>query len=180
MPSTIHIDSTWTLFLDRDGVINERIFDGYVLDWKDFHFCEGNLEALSKFSKLFQRIVVVTNQQCVSKGLISEDNLSVIHDKMCGVVSQSGGRIDAVFAAKESKNCAPFHRKPHPEMAVMAKNCFPEIDFQKSIMVGDTDTDILFGKNLGMKTALVVSKEKTNVEPDIYLKDLCDLLHYLS
>ncbi len=180
MSSKIKIDASWTLFLDRDGVINERIFNGYVLDWKDFHFCSGNLQVLSEMSKMFQRIVVVTNQQCVAKALISEENLLDIHHQMCEAVSSSGGRIDAVFAAKEIKDCAPFHRKPNPEMAYMAKNLFPEIDFQKSIMVGDTDTDILFGKNLGMKTALIVSKEKTNVEPDIYLKDLCDLLHYLS
>jgi D-glycero-D-manno-heptose 1,7-bisphosphate phosphatase len=180
MNPIIKVDKSWTLFLDRDGVINERIFGGYILDWKDFNFTENALEAFKIFAQFFGKIVVVTNQQCISKGLISEQELDEIHQNMKQEIEKFGGRIDAVFAAKEIKNEAPFHRKPNPAMAYMAKEQFPEISFSKAIMVGDTDTDILFGKNLGMKTALVVSKEQTSVEPDMVLNNLWELTNFIQ
>ena len=52
-------------------------------------------------------------------------------------------------------------RKPKPFMAIQAQKDFPEIDFEKSVMVGDTDSDLTFGENLGMKTVLIRSNEKT-------------------
>jgi histidinol phosphatase-like enzyme len=64
-------------------------------------------------------------------------------------------------------------------MADLAKEQFPEIDFSKSIMVGDTDGDIEFGKNLGMKTVLIESKEKTSTKPDLVLTRLADLIEWI-
>ena len=63
-------------------------------------------------------------------------------------------------------------------MALFAKEEFPSINFSKSIMVGDTDSDIEFGKNLGMKTVLVLSKEVTKSIPDISIEKLSDLCAY--
>ncbi len=171
-------DSNWTLFLDRDGVINRRIFGGYVLETEQFEFLPGVLDSLAFLSTIFGKIIVVTNQQGIAKGYMTEQQLLQIHDKMQKEVSNHGGRIDAVFVAKEFKNTEPFHRKPNRAMGLMAKQAFPEIDFEKSIMVGDTDTDILFGQNLGMKTVLVKSLEKTTIHPDFTISnftDLCDI-----
>ena len=174
------IDQDWTLFLDRDGVINERVFGGYILDFSAFHFRSGVLDALEQFTNKFGRIIVVTNQQCISLGLLSQENLDFLHAQMQTEIEQNKGRIDAVFAATELKKSAPFHRKPNAAMAEMAKERFPEIEFQKSIMVGDTDTDIQFGRNLGMKTVLLRTEEKTSEIADLTLDSLKELMHYLQ
>lgn len=164
--SSWRVDETWTLFLDRDGVINERIFGGYVLDWKDFHFLPGVLESLAQVRGKFARIVVVTNQQCVALGKISQEELAFIHNRMCQQVMESGGYIDMVFAAIELKNDPASRRKPKTNMALEAQQQFPEIDFSKSIMVGDTGTDLQFGRALGMKTVLIESQESVTDHPD--------------
>lgn len=171
------VDSTWTLFLDRDGVINDRIFGGYVLDWNDFHFLPGVLEGLAHVRGKFARIVVVTNQQCVALEKISQDELALIHHRMCQQVAESGGNIDAVFAAIELKNDPVSRRKPNINMALEAQALFPEIDCSKSIMVGDTDTDLQFGKALGMKTVLIESRELVTVPSDFRCSALSTFLH---
>ncbi len=76
------IDQNWTLFLDRDSVINERNFDGYILKWSDFHFTPGLLDTAAQIGQYFGRVFVVTNQQCVAKQLITESELAQLHQKM--------------------------------------------------------------------------------------------------
>lgn len=179
MKKLAQVDVSWTLFLDRDGVINERIFGGYILDYTDFRFKEGLLESSKELFGKFARVIVVTNQQCVAKGLISELELAALHKKMVGDFQNAGATIDRVYAALEFKDSAPFMRKPHAIMAELAQQEFPEIDFTKSIMVGDTDGDIRFGKNLGMKTVLIRSEEKTSVVPDLELNRLGELIDFI-
>ena len=70
MKSLPTLGPSWSLFLDRDGVINQRDFNGYILNWSDFYFTPGLLENASAINALFGQIFVVTNQQCVAKELI--------------------------------------------------------------------------------------------------------------
>ena len=172
------VDSSWTLFLDRDGVINQRNFEGYIEQVSEFIFMDGVLESLKYFSTIFLRIIVVTNQQGVGKGLMTTQQLSLIHENMLNKVQAFNGRIDAVFAATSLKKSDLKERKPHPFMALQAKKRFPEIDFEKSIMVGDTDSDIEFGKKLGMKTVLIKSREYTQNQPDLEIERLDQLVFY--
>lgn len=149
------IDSHWTLFLDRDGVINERIPDDYVKTIEDFIFLPGVCEAIEKASHVFGRIVVVTNQQGIGKGLMTVDDLAAIHDVLRKKVAASGGKIDAIyFSPHLTRENSPM-RKPGIGMAHWARLDFPEIDFTKSIMVGDSVSDMEFGKNAGMKTVFI-------------------------
>lgn len=179
MDKLVHVDSSWTLFLDRDGVINERVFGGYILTYEDFQFKNGVLGTAKELFGKFGRVIVVTNQQCVSKGLISMDSLDLLHQKMKRDLQNAGARIDQVYAAIERKDEAPFMRKPNSKMAELAQMEFPEIDFKKSIMVGDTDGDLKFGKKLGMKTVLIRSEERVTVEPDLELDQLGDLIEFI-
>jgi len=169
------VDENWTLFLDRDGVINERIMSGYVLDFKDFHFKDGVLESFAAISSKFKFVFVVTNQQCVALNKISEESLAEIHRQMQLEIEKVGGKITHVFAATELKNQEPFMRKPSMGMGKLAKTLYPEINFSKAIMVGDTNTDLIFGKKLGMKTVLVVTEEKVSVKADCVVKSLSEL-----
>ncbi|MBL7927628.1 MAG: HAD-IIIA family hydrolase [Bacteroidia bacterium] len=160
------IDSTWTLFLDRDGVINRQIPDDYVRTWDDFIFNEGALHALQQFAQMFNRIIIVTNQQGVGKGLMTEADLDIIHQKMLDLISKAGGRIDAIYAATpivalDDKGM----RKPNIGMALQAQQENSKIDFTKSIMIGDSKSDMEFGKNAGMHT-IFIHKNKPHQIPE--------------
>lgn len=166
------IDKSWTLFLDRDGVINERIWGGYVTRPEAFKFLPHVEEAIASFNNLFYKVVVVTNQQCIGKGIIEERNLLEVHDYMQQELAKVGGHIDHYFYAPELASNPNNTRKPKPSMAYQAKSKFSEIDFEKSIMVGDTDTDIQFGQYLGMKTVRIETKAEENTKADINFSSL--------
>jgi histidinol-phosphate phosphatase family protein len=116
------IDSTWTLFLDRDGVINQQIPNDYVRKWDSFIFNQGALAALQRFAKVFSRIVIVTNQQGIGKGLMTIEDLQHIHERMMQEITKAGGRIDAIYAATPLiANDVNGMRKPNIGMALQAK-----------------------------------------------------------
>ncbi len=162
MPDLLYkIDINWTLFLDRDGVINKRPPGNYIKKWKDFKFLPGVLDALKILSEKFPRIIVITNQQGIGKGLMTEKDVHEIHIKMQQLVSDHGGRIDVVYYCPDLATDADNCRKPCTFMAEQAKKDFPKIDFSKSIMAGDTVSDMEFGRKAGMKTVYI----DTNEEP---------------
>lgn len=171
-------DKNWTLFLDRDGVINKRNFDGYITNESDFEFLPLVLKALEKLSNVFGRIVVVTNQQGVGKNLMTQDDLNAIHQFMTQKIEENKGRVDAVFSATNLRKAEVDNRKPNINMALMAKEKFHEIDLKKSVMVGDTDSDIMFGKNVGMKTVLIKSKEITSEKADFEFNSLFEFAQF--
>ena len=168
-PSSMNlkIDKSWTLFLDRDGVINERLQDDYVKTWEEFRFTDGSLEAIKIFSQSFGVIVVVTNQQGIGKGMMTESVLHQIHDNMLNAVSKSGGCIDKVYYSPYLASENHHTRKPGIGMGLMARSDFSNISFRKSIMVGDSYSDILFGKRLGMKTVFIGDALLARQRPDL-------------
>lgn len=167
--------SDWTLFLDRDGVINRRNFDGYITSVDAFEFLPGAITGLREIAGYFGRIIIVTNQQGIAKGLMTRRNLAVIHRYMQETLEREGVRIDGIFVADNARGAKNDRRKPLPAMGLEAKTMFSEIDFDRAVMVGDTESDIEFGMNLGMKTVLVRSKEEVNVKPDWTVNDLKEL-----
>lgn len=168
-----NIDDSWTLFLDRDGVINERNFEGYITTPNDFTFKEGVLEALKIIGPCFSKCILVTNQQGVAKNIMTERNLKEVHRYMSEELKlKANFKFDKILTATNLRGAQHDRRKPNSLMALEAKEQFPSINFEKSIMVGDTDSDIKFGTNLGMKTVLVKSDEVVNEKADITLGSL--------
>jgi D-glycero-D-manno-heptose 1,7-bisphosphate phosphatase len=145
-----------TLFLDRDGVLNDEIRDGYVLRPDMFHFSEGVLAALPLLAQHFNRIVIVTNQRCIGRGLLSVQGLQDIHAQMLQQIEQQGGRIDKIYFCPDVDNNSPC-RKPATGMGLQAQQDFPDINFSDAVMVGNTLGDMQFGKNLGMQTVFIPS-----------------------
>jgi len=144
-----------TLFLDRDGVINTRLVDDYVKSIADFEFTDGFREALARVSGLFKNIVVVTNQQGIGKGLMTPGTLHDIHSHMIEEVKSAGGRIDKVYYCPDLKNSGSRNRKPEIGMALQAKRDIPAINFRLSVMVGDSESDLKFGRRLKMTTVYI-------------------------
>jgi len=151
------VDKSWTLFLDRDGVINEEIVGSYVTRWEEFVFHPGVPEALSHLSDLFGRIIVVTNQRGVGRGIMSMDALREINANMIGAIADQGGRVDRIYACTAVQD-DDHNRKPNTGMGLQAREDFPEIDFRKSIMVGNSPGDMEFGKRLAMYTVFLTTK----------------------
>jgi len=149
------IDSDWTLFLDRDGVINRRIPGDYVKSVDQFVFEEGALDAVCSLSSLFTRVVVVTNQQGIAKGIMKEDDLDKIHAYMLDNIRLRGGRIDKIYHCPDLAGSGSHCRKPETGMAFQAKADFPEISFEKSLMIGDSESDMIFGQSLSMKCIFI-------------------------
>ena len=143
-----------TLFLDRDGVINVLRPHDYVKSWDEFEFTDGAIEALRMLSPLFRHIVVVTNQRGVGKGVMTEEALRTIHRRMIEAVAAGGGRIDAVYYCADRNEDSP-NRKPNTGMALQARRDFPDIDFSKTILVGDSGSDMEFGRRIGARTVLI-------------------------
>jgi len=157
------IDYTWTLFLDRDGVINEEKHEDYIHKWDEFKFYEGVKEALAIFSKKFGRIFIVTNQRGVGKGVTKLEDLNVIHKNMVDEIIEAGGRIDKLYFAIDLENDSP-NRKPNPGMGLQAKADFPDIDFSKSIMIGNTISDMKFGRNIGTAINIFLPTTRKDVD----------------
>lgn len=160
------IDEEWTLFLDRDGVINVRIIDGYVTKTEEFVFMPDVIEAFKIFKRKFKRIIVATNQQGVGKGLMTKEQVDMVHQYMKEEIENNGGKIDGIYFCPQLKSVPDNYRKPSPKMAFMAKEDFPDIDLSKSIMIGDMTSDIEFGKNAGMKTIFVGDNELKSTADD--------------
>ena len=173
------IDKSWTLFLDRDGVINVRLIDDYVKNINEFEFLPGVLEAFRIFTEKFGRIIIVTNQQGVGKGLMTLQDVDTVHQFMTKEIENQKGRIDAIYVCPQLKSDHDNFRKPSPRMAYMAQHDFPEIDFEKSIMIGDSNSDIEFGKNAGMYTVLV-GDEPVKCKPDSKFESLLRFANILK
>lgn len=156
------MESTWTLFLDRDGVINKRLVGDYVRQWEDFEFLDGVEEALAILARKFNLIVVVTNQQGVAKGLMTSADLEQLHEQMLSAINASGGKVHQVYACTAHEREQAACRKPNTGMALAAQQEFPQIVFERSIMVGDSVSDLQFGLALGMKTVLIETKKDIN------------------
>ena len=150
-----------TLFIDRDGVINRRIVDSYVTKPDEFELLPGVMAAMSRLSTQFSRIVVVTNQQGIGKGLMGKDDVDQVHDYMISIFEKSGVVVDAIYYCPDLAESNSENRKPNVGMAINAKDQFEEIDWSNCLMIGDSTSDIEFGLRMGMYTVLVGDKSST-------------------
>lgn len=172
-------DKTWTLFLDRDGVINRKRDNDYVKSWDEFEFLPGALEALALFAKTFGHIFIVTNQQGIGKGIFTEQDLSTVHSKMMEQVIAAGGRIDKIYFCPDLAKNDPPCRKPNPGMALQAQQEFPRVDFSRSVMIGDSMTDMEMGKKVGMHTVFISSEKSSSPLIDQQFEGLKDFSRFL-
>ena len=146
------------LLLDRDGVINVLRPGDYVKTLDEFVFCEGALEALRLLNPLFRRIVIVSNQRGVGRGLMSEADLEAIHAWMCGRIRDAGGRIDRIYVCTATDDADP-RRKPNTGMIDEVRADFPDIDPRRSFLVGDSDSDLLLAARAGIPAVQITQNE---------------------
>lgn len=173
------IDPCWTLFLDRDGVVNVEKTGKYVNRWEEFKFYSGVKDSFRIFNIVFGKILMVTNQRGVAKGITKTEDLRIIHENMIAAITDSGGRIDKVYVCTdlEGKN-----RKPEVGMGLQALKDFPRIDLNKSVMVGDKLSDMKFGRNLGVavNVFLTTTSQTATNHPDIIDFTFTDLYEFAA
>ncbi len=165
-------------FLDRDGVINRKTpEDTYVTCWEEMHFLPGVAKAICMLKQAGFRVIVVSNQRCVAKGLITADGLDAIHRRMCSELAAAGAIIDAVYYCPHEKQPPCSCRKPAPGMLLSAAYEH-QVDLAASWMIGDSEDDVQAGKNAGCKTALLISSDKIpSSTADVAAQSLLDAVY---
>lgn len=152
-----------TVFLDRDGVINRKRPEGdYVKRWEEFEFLPGAKEALKVLKEMGVRLIVVTNQRGIARGVMTERDLEEIHRRMLEELSLFGASVDAIYYCPHEEGACDC-RKPREGLFQKAKRDFPDIDFASSAVIGDSLSDMEVGTRLGSLTILIadeVSQEK--------------------
>jgi histidinol-phosphate phosphatase family protein len=164
-----------TVFLDRDGVLNQKMPEGrYVESWADFHVLPGVPEAIARLNQSGLRVVVISNQRGIALGLYTAADLEAIHSAFQRLLDNHGAHIDAFFICPHHHgqcNC----RKPLPGLFEQAKTQFPAITAASSVMIGDSLVDIEFARRLGMTAILIDSHEAHQKPGDESAQGLADL-----
>jgi D-glycero-D-manno-heptose 1,7-bisphosphate phosphatase len=143
------------IFLDRDGVINHNRPD-HVKCWSEFAFLPGALPALRRLAALQRPVVVVSNQACIGRGLVSQETIEEIHARMRRAITVAGGRIDGIFYCPHRPDDGCDCRKPRPGLLLQAAGRL-DLDLARSYLVGDAVTDIMAARSVGCRPVLVAT-----------------------
>ena len=142
-----------TIFLDRDGVINEEKKD-YVKNLKEFKIIDGSLQAIELLKKNNFRVVVITNQSAINRGLLSVEKLNEIHDFLKSKLLELNTTLDGIYFCPHTPNENCMCRKPKPGLFEQAMSEL-DINIKDSLMIGDSQTDIDAANKIGCKSILV-------------------------
>ncbi|MGC8866255.1 MAG: D-glycero-alpha-D-manno-heptose-1,7-bisphosphate 7-phosphatase [Bacteroidales bacterium] len=171
------------LFLDRDGVINRRIEGGYVKFANEFEFLPDVPQALAILNRFFSPVIIVTNQQGIGKGLMSEEQLKAVHDQMLKELGRHGARIDRIYYCPALESSGDKCRKPSPGMAWKARKDFVKLNLNRSVMVGDSLSDMFFGRKVGMFNVFIGPPETARKYVGLIhlsFPALIDFAHFIS
>lgn len=136
------------LILDRDGVVNHLLPNDYISNDSDLSLNADFLSVASSLRGSFKRLLIVTNQACIGKGSVSEDKVRRINSLILKTIGDAGGKIDDIYTCADA-DASSINRKPNIGLADIILKDYPDIDFTKSIVVGDSFSDELFAKRLG-------------------------------
>ncbi|MGN0235696.1 MAG: HAD-IIIA family hydrolase [Paludibacteraceae bacterium] len=161
------------LFLDRDGVINVQVKGDYVRNWEMWQWLPNAAQIVAELSKSYIRTFVVTNQQGISKGLFTMADIDNIHSNMAAVIESYGGKIDHVYVCADLETAHSPNRKPAIGMARQAATDYSDVELTKSIMIGDSLSDIQFGWKAGMRCVYLHHNAPVPTEVRDYTDLLC-------
>jgi len=141
------------IFLDRDGVLNKNR-DDYVKNISELEIFPNISESIKKLQSAGFKIIVITNQSAINRGLMNQKNLDEIHKKIQSHLNQNDTKIDGFYYCPHTptENCSC--RKPKTGLIQKAIDDF-SIDVDRSWFIGDNDSDVLAGNSIGCKTIKV-------------------------
>jgi D-glycero-D-manno-heptose 1,7-bisphosphate phosphatase len=146
--------SDTTIFLDRDGVINEDSPD-YITCWAEFHFIPGSLDALARLTRSGCTIIIITNQSAINRRWVTSTQLETMHRRLRQAVLDSGGRVTDIFYCPHRPDEGCGCRKPKPGLIFAARDRYG-IDLSRAVMVGDSAKDIRAGQAAGCGRTVLV------------------------
>ncbi|MDB5082698.1 MAG: histidinol-phosphate phosphatase family protein [Chloroflexi bacterium] len=144
-----------TVFVDRDGVINQNR-SNHVLSWQDFEFVAGSILALASLHRAGYQVIVVTNQAAIARKLFSIHELELIHQRMQEAIEEGGGKVKGIFYCIHLPTADCACRKPRPGLLFEAAEKF-NIELTTSWLVGDHTTDMQAAVAAGCKPLLVLT-----------------------
>ncbi|MDR0942011.1 MAG: HAD family hydrolase [Holosporales bacterium] len=168
-------DKSKALFLDRDGVINVDYID--VSKKENFEFINGIFEVCIAAQKLGYKLIVITNQSGVSRGVYTEEDVVNLHCYMKEEFLKHGIIITDIYVCT-SWDDSHEDRKPNPGMLLKAREKY-SIDMKSSIMLGDKERDVLAGINAGCGKTILFSSDIAETKADIIVNNLSDVIRYL-
>jgi D-glycero-D-manno-heptose 1,7-bisphosphate phosphatase len=142
------------VFLDRDGVIIQNR-ENYVRSWNDVEFLPSSLYALERLSQTSHKIIIITNQSAVGRGIITLEQAEALNRRVIKEIEKSGGRVDRFLMCPHAPEEHCFCRKPQPGLIQKAAEEL-SIDLESSALIGDALTDIQAGAAAGIKTLILV------------------------
>ena len=156
--------SIHTVFLDRDGALNEKMPEGrYVTRWDEFRLLPRVAEAIGRLKHAGIRVVVVSNQRGIALGLYAAADVDRIHAGLLGLLESQDAHLDAIYYCPHDKGQCDC-RKPLPGLFQQAVRDFPDVRASASAIVGDSLSDMEFGKRLGM-TSIFIEGDPTRRKP---------------
>ena len=142
------------IFLDRDGVLIENRSD-YVRDWSQVKIIPEAIHALSLATARNYKIVIVTNQSAVGRGLTLQANAEEINRRLVDVIQHHGGQVDGVYMCTHKPDDDCFCRKPRPGLLLQAAKEL-SLDLQCSWMIGDAWSDVQAGQSAGVRHTILL------------------------
>ena len=167
------------VFLDRDGTINVKAAAGdYITSPEELHLIPGAGRAVRLFNQLGMTVVVVTNQRGVARGLMTNLDLAAITERLEALLAEHGARIDATYTCVHDEGTCDC-RKPAPGLLLQALSDRPDIDRGSSVMIGDSESDILAGAAAGMRTVRLAAAGTATAANDS-CRDLEEAAHLVA
>ena len=143
--------SNKAIFFDRDGIVNFRIVKGYITNINEFHFIPDFIDFFQSIKRLGFLAILVSNQQVVGKGIITDEQLQEIHNYMQDILEkETNYKFDDIYVCTELAINNSYRRKPNPGMLIEAINKW-NIEISHSWMIGDSVSDVIAGKQAGVK-----------------------------
>ena len=144
-----------TVFLDRDGVLNQKMPEGqFVTSPAEFHPLPGVQQAIARLNQAGLRVIVVSNQRGIALGLYQSADVVNIHASFQNELKAHGAHVDGFYFCPHDKNECDC-RKPLAGLFDQAQADLPQIAAESSVMIGDSWSDIEFGRRLGMRTIFI-------------------------
>lgn len=159
------------IFLDRDGVINRRRVNDYVLEWSQFVFIPGIQEALKDLSTLQLPMILVSNQSAVGRGLLRPSVLGEITLRLHETLLRDRVRFAAYYYCTHRPEERCVCRKPRPGMLLRAAADF-NVDLSRSIFIGDSETDVQAAYAAGCRPVLFHSRFGSSSDGLVCVRDL--------
>ena len=142
------------ILLDRDGVLIENRSD-YVRDWSQVKIIPEAIQVLSLATARNYKVVIVTNQSAIGRGLVLPANAEEINRRLLHLIHQHGGQVDAVYMCTHKPDDDCFCRKPRPGLLLQAAREL-SLDLQRSWMIGDAWSDVQAGQRAGVRHTVLL------------------------